>query len=440
MIRRALNASWPLLDQGVVSIGTFAVNLILARNLPQAEYGVFALLISVFLTFQLLNTSLIFHPLIFSLPSAEGRAPERLLTATCLLTLVTSLPLAALIALGLVLLGRGELVPYALAAFLAAQAQEAPRRCLFAQIRHGAALPGDGVSYLGQGALVLMLVPLGRLGIENALAAMAGTSLIGMALQLGRLRFAAVPLGEVRRVAAEFWIIGRWILAYSAVSFVRLQIFPWMLAATSGPAASAMFQAAMNLLNVANPILLGLSNVIPQVAARALRRPDEPAPDPDGAEARRCRARSWQAVRPYLLTGLPIVFAFYGLVLAAPGPALRVLYGAGSEYLALTAVVQILAVAAMLAYGADMLSSFLHGINAPRAALGVNIGGAVVVLALAVPAVRLFGLTGSCVALAAASAVRLLGAHGAIRVLTRDRAAGAPEPLLMPPPLSAQPR
>ncbi len=142
MLRRALNASWPLVDQGVVSIGTFVVNLVLARTLSQAEYGVFALLISVFLTLQLLNSSLIFHPVAVSLPSAGEAASRRLYTATCLLTLCTSLPLAGAIGLALHLLGRGELIPYALAAFLAAQAQEAPRRCLFAALRHRAALPG----------------------------------------------------------------------------------------------------------------------------------------------------------------------------------------------------------------------------------------------------------------------------------------------------------
>ena len=111
MFRRALNVSWPLVDQAVVSIGTFVINLILARNLPQAEYGVFALLISVFLTFQLLNASLIFHPLIFGLSAAEGRMPARLVSATCLLTFGTSLPLAILVGAGLVHLGRGDLPP-----------------------------------------------------------------------------------------------------------------------------------------------------------------------------------------------------------------------------------------------------------------------------------------------------------------------------------------
>ncbi|WP_264050603.1 lipopolysaccharide biosynthesis protein [Methylobacterium flocculans] len=432
MFRRALNVSWPLVDQAVVSIGTFVINLILARNLPQAEYGVFALLISVFLTFQLLNASLIFHPLIFGLSAAEGRMPARLVSATCLLTFGTSLPLAILVGAGLVHLGRGDLAPYAVAAFLAGQGQEALRRCLFAQLRHSAALPGDAVSYLGQCALVLGLMPLGHLGIETALAAMAGTSVLGMALQVGCLRFGRVTGAELRRVAADFWVIGRWILAYSAVTLLRLQVFPWALAATSGPAAAAMFQAAMNVLNVANPILLGLSNVIPQVAARALTPPAEAEAGRVRSEPARHHARSWRAVRPYLLLGLPLVCGFYGLALVMPGPILRVLYGAHSEYLGLTAVVQVLALSAMVSYGADMLSSFLHGVNAARTALAVNLTGAAVVMVLAVPAIRMLGLMGCALVLAAAGIVRLASAAGAVALLTRETRGSADLASLQP--------
>ena len=413
MLRRILNASWPLVDQGVVSIGTFAVNLILARNLPPAEYGVFALLVSAFLTFQVVNTSVLFHPLVVRLPHEAGADARHLVTATCLLTVCTTLPLAGLIGFGLVHAGRGDLLPCALAAFVAAQLQEASRRCLFAELRHRTAVPGDGVSYLGQGALVLLLAAAGHLTLQNTLWAMAGTSLVALALQLGRLRFCSVAWSDLLRVAVGFWAVGRWILAYSAVSFLRLQIFPWALAATYGPATAAMFQAAMNVLNVANPVLLGLSNVIPQVAARAQA----------GHEAAAGNARSWQAVRIYPLLGLPFVLVSYGLALAVPDLTLRVLYGPTSDYLVLTGAVQILALSAMLAYGADMLSSFLHGVNAARTALAVNLTGAAAVVVLAFPVIRMFGLTGCCVALAIASAVRLASAVYAVAFVTNPNRA-----------------
>ncbi len=207
------------------------------------------------------------------------------------------------------------------------------------------------------------------LSIENALLAMAGTSLLGMVLQIRRIRFARLSMSELVRVTAAFWEIGRWILAYSAISFLRLQICPWALAATSGPGAAAMFQAAMNLINVANPVVLGLSNIVPQIAAKALRGPDDGEAERGSSEARQSFARSWQTVRFYPLLGLPAVAAFYGLIFVAPAFTLRILYGAQSEYMVLTTAVQILAVSALMSYGADTMSSFLHGVNAARAAL-----------------------------------------------------------------------
>ena len=38
-------SSWTILDQGVVSLGAFLLNIVLARHLPPAEYGMFALII-----------------------------------------------------------------------------------------------------------------------------------------------------------------------------------------------------------------------------------------------------------------------------------------------------------------------------------------------------------------------------------------------------------
>ena len=54
---------WTLLDQGVVSLGTFLLSVLLARHLAPAEYGVFALLLGMLLLAQVINSSLIFYPM-----------------------------------------------------------------------------------------------------------------------------------------------------------------------------------------------------------------------------------------------------------------------------------------------------------------------------------------------------------------------------------------
>ena len=51
----------------------------------------------------------------------------------------------------------------------------------------------------------------------------------------------------------------------------RVQLLPWMLAALAGTAATASLQAGLNIANMMNPIIFGIGNAVPQVAAHAYR-------------------------------------------------------------------------------------------------------------------------------------------------------------------------
>ena len=75
-------ASWTLANQGVVSLGTFLVNVQLARQLPTEDYGAFALLLGAFLALQLFNSSLLLYPMSIRLPVMQGASREQLLSAT----------------------------------------------------------------------------------------------------------------------------------------------------------------------------------------------------------------------------------------------------------------------------------------------------------------------------------------------------------------------
>src|SRR5438270_10593809 len=103
-------ASWTLVDQGVVSLGAFLVNVQLARHLSPEDYGVFALLFGAFLGLQLFNSSLLFYPMSIRLPVVSGPGHAQLLAATLLLVVAFCVPLCAALAMGLLVIGRGELI------------------------------------------------------------------------------------------------------------------------------------------------------------------------------------------------------------------------------------------------------------------------------------------------------------------------------------------
>src|SRR4029077_10709614 len=88
-------ASWTLVDQGVVSLGNFLLNVLLARYLVAADYGTFALFLGAIFTLRNVDWSLISYPLSVKLPAASGGERASLLGNTLLLAAALSLGLLA---------------------------------------------------------------------------------------------------------------------------------------------------------------------------------------------------------------------------------------------------------------------------------------------------------------------------------------------------------
>jgi O-antigen/teichoic acid export membrane protein len=196
----------------------------------------------------------------------------------------------------------------------------------------------------------------------------------------------------LRQTVRQCWDIGGFSLISNLMSAMRLQVFPWALAYIGGTILAAQFQAALNLVMAVNPVLLGLCNVIPQAAARGRQQGGT--------------AQAWNAARGYILLGAIPIFAYYALLLAWPGGVLTLLYGAASPYVGLTFAVRAMAAAALIAYSAEMVCSYLHGLESAKLAMKINMYGLAASVLLGLPSTLVWGLTGSCIGLLAASVVR----------------------------------
>ena len=399
-------ASWTLVDQGLVSLGAFLVNVQLARQLAAEDYGTYALLVGGLLGLQLFNSSLLLYPMSIRLPVMQGASQKKLRSTTVLLVVGACVPLSAALVAGLFVLGRGDLALPAMAMFLCWQIQESMRRGLLAEFRYSTAIIGDATAYFGQVAAIAALSAWGALTLAHALEAMAVAYSVGAVIQAVQNRISFRRIASLRQTAIEFWAIGSWSLSNNIVSMLRIQIIPWMLAAAGGPAAAASFQAALNVVNLTNPVIIGLCNVIPQTAARSRQ---------SGGNA-----EAWRAARVYMLMGVPPIFGYYAIVLFVPGLLLRIFYGADSPYLTLTLDLQILALAWAIGYATDMACSYLHGVNGARFASIINVLGAITAAVLALPLIKTFGLTGGCAALLGANFVRLAVSYHIQRRIMAD--------------------
>lgn len=405
---------WPVVDQGVASLGSFLLTIALARTLTPGEYGTFALFLGVQMLLYTAISSILFYPLSVLSNVRDGADGVPLMRASLILLAVLCVP--AVICLGAVggMLGRIDLILPVCIQFLAWQSQEAFRRCLFADLRFAAAVPGEIISYLGQLVLLLLLHRQGELTLTSALYAMAATSglaAIVQAIQSGILSHQHADF-DLRDVAGRFVRLGWWSLAGNLAAALRLQAVFWILAALSTKALPGLLLAGINIVNILNPLIIGLSNVIPQVSARAHGQGE---------------AAALRAAQPFALTGLSMAVALLAVVAACPERVLSTIYGAGSIYADLATPIRLLAGGAILSYVADMICSYFHGVRAPKQAMTANLAGMTASLVTAAPLIVGFGLNGACLAFGTANAVRVVVSSMLLhRLLARESENEAP--------------
>src|SRR5260370_33894392 len=102
---------------------------------------------------------------------------------------------------------------------------------------------------------------------------------------------------------------------------------------------------------------------------------------------------------------------------------LRTVSGPSAPYLGAAAGLQLLAVAGVLDYIAEMISKTLLGVQSGKLAFVVNVVAAAAALALALAFIGPLGVFGACLALLIANVVRLSGATTAIAwLITREKA------------------
>lgn len=354
------SASWTLVDQCIVSGGNFLLNVLLARALSEEVYGTFALFLGSIFVLRAVDYSLVSYPLSIRLSSVEEVFRPRLLGNTALLAVALSLPLAVVIGGGSIILHRGELFFSATLCFICWQAQETCRRFILADLRYQDAIFGDFVSYVGQVVIIsIMLTRVGPFTLSIALYSMSGTFALGATVHAMRIRFALPVLKQLAPLALDYFSVGKWSLINYELVLARVQLFPWILAATVGTAASASLLAGMNIANIMNPVIFGIGNAIPQVAAQAYR-----GKGLSGA----CRA-----VYPYFVFGFIPIVAICITVMVLPGVLLQAAYGYSSSYNAMATGLQLLALAGLIDYVAEMTSKTMLGIEAGRLASMVNL-------------------------------------------------------------------
>ena len=398
VLHRLLRSSsiWAVGDQLCVSAGNFLTSLLLARLLAPRDFGTFVLINSVFLLLNGFHANLIVAPLMVLASSSKGRTARHVFSGAILFTLLlTPFALVALCGACLHLRIFSEML-LALVALSAWQLQEAARRSLHAAQRYSASVVGDLISYPGQTLVLLWMWHDNRPSLHQVFLIMTATSLLAFLLQILQLQLSIPSLKRVYCLLARFAKLGGWLFVSSLTSVLVLPLMPWLLNGFHGREAAAGFQAAANVLGMANPLVLSIAGLVTPAAARLMA---SSLPNP--------AAQLGHLGKKYSAGFLTVLAPWFAFVLIAPHTALRLFYGSASPYLALVWSLRIGVLVYLLTVPLTVFCAILNGAGMTRKNALMQGAGAITSLICAPPLIYFSGVPGAMLATALSLSARL---------------------------------
>jgi O-antigen/teichoic acid export membrane protein len=268
-------AGTSLVDQIVVSATNFVTGVMIARNSPPEQFGLYMLGISAMFVAYELQAALVSTPYMVHYPHLRGRDCEWYTGSTLAHQAAFGLCVSLLLLMGGLLLARGigpkEAAPVlmTLAGFgLLMMLREYVRRLCFAR------LDPFGALVLDVTVSALQLVGIAALAWSGGLSAALSFVIMGTAagvgaatwLALNRASF-AFRWGRIRVDLVMNWRFGRWVLLSGLLWALSMQLYPWVLTLFDSVAAAGIWAACMGVVQLANPVILGAQNWLgPKIA------------------------------------------------------------------------------------------------------------------------------------------------------------------------------
>lgn len=261
-------------DQSLVSVGNFAISVILARMLGPSQFGIFALLWTVVLFALTAQWALITAPMQSSLAAGERDKRAELIWALCSHSLVLALAAACIAVLVVWWTGNARQTPLALAGVGAAVvgivAQDLTRRWLLATERPGWALISDCVRQGGVLSVLLWMTASRHGALDTCMLVIGIGAAVGCLPLIRDLEGGRPRLSVSISWAARHSEFGRWLMPSVILQTVNSSVPLYVLGISAGVAAVGSYRAAVAL---ASPVIIlseALETFLPLRTRKAL--------------------------------------------------------------------------------------------------------------------------------------------------------------------------
>ena len=314
-----------LIDQAIVSGASFVSTIFVARWTVPSQLGIYSIGISLLVASLTIQEALISLPYTIQRHRTVGTPAESAggsLMQSGLLAAVVVLVLAAT-GVGLsaggaepdlakMVLALATIVPFALL-------REFFRRFAFAHLRVAqAALLDAAVASVQLGLLYWF----GRNGWMSSATAclvlgIACLPAVAIWIYLSRHDIALLPArlgGAIRKS----WSLGKWLFGSQVALLVQGYAAIWLLAWIAGAATTGVYAACLSVVSIANPLILGIGNVLTPSAVLAFK---------DGGGGKLWR----QSVQDAVLLGLAMLVFCAAITVAGETVLLTLYHGAAFE-------------------------------------------------------------------------------------------------------------
>lgn len=417
----ARNSAYSLLDQGLLAVGGFGINVVLARWLAAPVYGAFAVVFAAYLWISGFQNVLVLEPLSVLGPSCHR---DRLRNYFCMQMLVhfAVVGVLALLLLIAAAVTRAFVVQSSLPAALAAGAIALPfllfawlaRRMCYAARRPQVAAFGSAL-YLAVLALAIAalrmaaVVTPAHVFLSMGLASLVG-SLAVLARLFSTLGSSQAPFPGFLATCAENWRYGRWLLG-SAILFAATSQFQTVAA------AGMLGLGAAGILRAMQVPSLVMTQVVTATGLLAL-----PSLSYDFGRQRACSFRNKAAIVSW---GLVLVSAVFALTLALASRAVEHLLYSG-KYADFRAIMPALALIPVFTGLTAGYSAALRASQKPQYDLLSNAITAPIAVLGTLLLIRLWGLQGAALSMIFSFAVLSVVTYSCFRYFFRSQRGSAP--------------
>jgi O-antigen/teichoic acid export membrane protein/RIO-like serine/threonine protein kinase len=256
-------------DQAVVSLTGFFTTVLIARGGGSRELGIYALALSVALSAVGFQESLILQPYLIQKFYPEGTCAER---AGASLALSIIIAAVSLLVLTIAAIGFSEwhaprelvVMTWAIAGMLPfALMRDFVRRLAFAHRDADEVLLLDLAAATIQLSAIGWLAASGRISAVSAFAALGVASAFPTAIWLCQARSEfMIRVPHVRVALKRTWATGKLLAAGRITKQGWEYITYWLAAAIGGAAVTGAYAACMNIVNLASPLMVGITNTV----------------------------------------------------------------------------------------------------------------------------------------------------------------------------------